>query len=229
MNSNQLGDVLLNIVKMYFERATVIWAPSKNTQREKPYVTLKLSSAGRATHSSEIMEEDVLCGYIPSKSILRVNLFTNGRKIDVGEGMLPIFENTAVADLEDFCNFMASDRVMQICDDENIMILQKSEVLNITELLEGVDSDYRAQVEFDVDYMQVVTGAYNVSTPMFSVSDDEDIQGDEGSGETDVPSDSPGIKPEKIFVPTPSGGRTEEQVNTEIGYFVEVETESEEE
>ena len=30
------------------------------------------------------------------------------------------------------------------------------------------------------------------------------------------------------FVPTPSGGRTEEQYNSEIGYFIEVETESEE-
>lgn len=211
MNSKELGDVLLRIAKMYFANASVIWSQGKNTQRKKPYVTLKLSSTGRATHSSDVMEDDVLCGYIPSKAVFRVNLFTNGRKIDVGDDVMPIFENTAVADLEDFCNFLVSDKVSQICFEEDITILQKGEVVNVTELLDGVDSEYRAQVEFDVDYMQTVTGAYGVSTPMFA-PDDEETE--------DNPS---------TFVPTPSGGRTEEQVNTEIGYFVEVETESEEE
>lgn len=209
MNSKELGDVLLNIVKMYFANADVVWSQGKNTQRKKPYVTLKLSSAGRATHSSDIVEDDVLCGYIPSKSIFRVNLFTNGREVDVGDGMLPIFENTAVSDLEDFCNYLTSQKVSQICFGENITIMQKGDVVNVTELLDGVDSEYRAQVEFDVDYMQTVTGAYGVSTPMFAPDDETE----------DNPS---------IFVPTPSGGRTEEQVNTETGYFVEVDIESEE-
>lgn len=211
MNFKELSDVLREIVEMYFVNADVIWSQGKYTQRKKPYVALKMRSAGRATHSSDVMEEDVLCGYIPSKAILQVDLFTNGRKIDIGEGMTPIYENTAVADLEDFCNFVLSDKVLYICDDKNVTILQKDVVTNITELLDGVDSEYRARVEFDVDYMQTVTGAYGVSTPMFAPDDEET----EGSPST--------------FVPTPSGGRTEEQVNTEIGYFVEVETESEEE
>lgn len=156
------------------------------------------------------MEKDNLCGYIPSKSVLEVNLFTLGRKIEVGNGMLPIFENTAVADLEDFCNFITSEKVMQICDDENITIMQKSDVVDVTALLDGIDNEFRSQAEFDVDYMQTVTGAYGVSVPMFT-SDDDETQGSTAT-----------------FVPTPSGGRTEEQVNTETGYFVEVETESEE-
>lgn len=210
MNSKELSDVLRGIVEMYFANADVIWSQRNNTQRKKPCVALKLRSAGRATHSSDIQEDDVLRGYIPSKSILEINLFTNGRKTEVGDGMLPIFENTAVADLEDFCNFVVSPKVTEICDEENITIMQKGDVIDVTTLLDGVDNEFRAQVEFDVDYMQEVSGAYGVSVPMFT-PEDEDTE------------DSP-----STFVPTPSGGRTEEQVNTEIGYFVEVETESEE-
>lgn len=210
MNSRQLSDVLYGIVKMYFANADVVWSQRSNTQRKKPYITLKLRSSGRATHSSDVMEKDNLCGYIPSKSVFEVNLFTLGRKIEVGNGMLPIFENTAVADLEDFCNFITSEKVMQICDDENITIMQKSDVVDVTALLDGIDNEFRSQAEFDVDYMQTVTGAYGVSVPMFT-SDDDETQGSTAT-----------------FVPTPSGGRTEEQVNTETGYFVEVETESEE-
>ena len=207
MNSNELRRVLLDIVKMYFAGADVIWSQGNNTQRKKPCVALKLRSAGRATHSSDIQENDVLRGYIPSKSILEINLFTNGRKINVGDEMLPIFDNTAVADLEDFCNFIVSQKVTDICDEKNITIMQNGDVRDVTALLDGVDSEYRAQVEFEVDYMQEITGAYGISTPMLS-EDTEDCSHD---------------------VPTPSGGRTEEQVNTEIGYFVEVETESEDE
>lgn len=223
MNSNELSNVLLEIVKMYFAGADVIWSQRNNTQRKKPCVALKLRSAGRATHSSDIQEDDVLRGYIPSKSILQIDLFTNGKKTDVGGGMLPIFENTAVADLEDFCNFVVSQKVTEICDEENITISQKGDVIDVTALLDGVDNEFRAQVELEVDYMQEVTGAYGVSVPMFTL-DDEDTE-DSPSNDTEDTSNTPSAP----FVPTPSGGRTEEQVNTEIGYFVEVETESEEE
>lgn len=50
MNSRQLSDVLYGIVKMYFANADVVWSQRSNTQRKKPYITLKLRSSGRATH-----------------------------------------------------------------------------------------------------------------------------------------------------------------------------------
>lgn len=209
MNSKELRAVLLDIVKMYFANANVIWSQGNNSQREKPCVALKLRSAGRAVHSSDVQVEGVLRGYIPSKSILQVDLYTYGEKIEVGNGMLPIFDNTAVPDLEDFCNFILSVKVLEVCDEKNITILQNGDVIDVTSLLDGVSNEFRAQVEFEVHYMQEVEGAYGVSVPMF------------------VPEDSEGNP--SNFVPTPSGGRTEEQVNTEIGYFVEVEIESEEE
>ena len=98
---------------------------------------------------------------------------------------------------------------MDICDEHNITIMQSGDVMDVTALLDGVEHEYRAMVEFEVDYMQEVRGAYGVSTDYSSI-------------------DSEGEEKPAGFVPTPSGGRTEEQYNSEIGYFIEVETESEE-
>jgi len=209
MNANELRKLLRDIVHMYFAKATVLWSEGRNTQPKKPYITLKMASAGRDTHYTYENENGNPCGFISSKARLEVNLFTNGL-IKLIPNASPLFINTAVGDLEDFCNFVTSDKVMDICDEHNITIMQSGDVMDVTALLDGVEHEYRAMVEFEVDYVQEVKGAYGVSADYSN--------GSSGDGEE---------KPSK-FVPTPSGGRTEEQVNTEIGYFVEVETESEE-
>ena len=209
MNANELRKLLRDIVRMYFAGANVIWSEGRNTQPKKPYITLKMASAGRDTHYTYENENGNPCGFIGSKARLEVNLFTNGL-IKLIPNASPLFINTAVGDLEDFCNFVTSDKVMDICDEHNITIMQSGDVMDVTALLDGVEHEYRAMVEFEVDYVQEVKGAYGVSADYSN--------GSSGDGEE---------KPSK-FVPTPSGGRTEEQVNTEIGYFVEVETESEE-
>lgn len=209
MNANKLRKLLRDIVQMYFAKATVLWSEGRNTQPKKPYITLKMASAGRDTHYTYEDDNGNPCGFISSKARLEVNLFTNGL-IKLIPNASPLFINTAVGDLEDFCNFVTSDKVMDICDEHNITIMQSGDVMDVTALLDGVKHEYRAMVEFEVDYVQEVKGAYGVSADYSN--------GSSGDGEE---------KPSK-FVPTPSGGRTEEQVNTEIGYFVEVETESEE-
>lgn len=208
MNANKLRKLLRDIVQMYFAKATVLWSEGRNTQPKKPYITLKMASAGRDTHYTYEDDNGNPCGFIISKARLEVNLFTNGL-IKLIPNASPLFINTAVGDLEDFCNFVTSDKVMDICDEHNITIMQSGDVMDVTALLDGVEHEYRAMVEFEVDYMQEVRGAYGVST-------------DYSSG------DSEGEEKPAGFVPTPSGGRTEEQYNSEIGYFIEVETESEE-
>ena len=50
MNANELRKLLRDIVRMYFAGANVIWSEGRNTQPKKPYITLKMASAGRATH-----------------------------------------------------------------------------------------------------------------------------------------------------------------------------------
>lgn len=202
MTFNKLKDTLADIVKGYFASANVIWSQGNQTKPQKPYITLKLSSTGKSTHSIKIGNDGVQSGFYPSEAVFTVEVITKGKKINIPD-CDPIYKNTAVGDLMDFCLYLESEEIIILTESEDITIEQKAPVLDITALLDGVENEYRASVEFDVYYTQEVKGAYNVSNKT------------EGT-------------PSDIFTPTDSGGRTEEIVNAEIGYFEKVNIESEE-
>ncbi len=106
MNANKLRKLLRDIVQMYFAKATVLWSEGRNTQPKKPYITLKMASAGRNTHYTYEDDNGNPCGFISSKARLEVNLFTNGL-IKLIPNASPLFINTAVGDLEDFLQFLS--------------------------------------------------------------------------------------------------------------------------
>lgn len=214
MNSNELRHTLRDIVKMYFANANVLWSNGRYTKPNKPYITLSLRSVSKTIHSIRSAPNGVLRQSYPSQAVLTVNLITNGKRTATKEGYTDIYDNTAVADLEDFCNFIESVKVSYICDEKDISIVQNGTVTDVTALLDGMEPEYRAMVEFTVDYMQEVSGGYNVSNHIkVHVSD----HGADNDSDQDVGEDA------EAFEPTPSGGRTEELVNSEIGYFEQVE------
>lgn len=201
MTSEELRKTLRDITVMYFAGANVVWIAGNYTKVSRPFVALKLRTAIKTTHPIIKVKDGKPYRSYPSQARFEVQLFTKGRKKSVKEGYTDVYDNTAVADLEDFCNFIESVKVSYICDEKNISILQNGDVTDVTALLDGVDYEYRAMVEFTVDYMQEVSGGYNLGIT-------------QSGGEV-----------AEAFETTPSGGRTEEQVQSEEGYFIEVETE----
>ena len=208
MKIHELKNALYEIVCMYFASANVMWSEGSYTVPKKPMACLRLRSAGKATHAIEVMRGGVLQRCYPSRAVLEVNLFTDGRKVYPGAEMTPVFENTAVADMEDFCNFMCSHKAEALFDRKDITVLQKGDITDVTALLDGVEHEYRAMVEFDVTYTQRVEGAYGVSRPLYENDDNE----------TDAEAETESA----------SGGRTETLVTAEVGYFTSAEVESEE-
>ena len=209
MNANELRHVLRRIVSMYFSSATVLWSNGRFTKPKKPYVTLSLRNTSKTVHSIRYAPDGNLRQSYPSQAVFTVNLITPGKRTATKEGYTDVYDNTAVADLEDFCNFVESVKVSYICDQEDISIIQNGAVTDVTAILDGIEPEYRAMVEFTVDYMQEVTGGYNVSSLKVRLAN----QGDTTTSGEDA----------EIFEPTPSGGRTEELVKSDIGYFEQVE------
>lgn len=210
MNSNELRHTLRDIVQMYFANATVLWSNGRYTKPNKPYITISLRSVTKTIHSIRSAPNGVLRQSYPSQAVFTVNLITEGKRKASKEGYTDIYDNTAVADLEDFCNFIESVKVSYICDEKDISIVQNGTVTDVTALLDGMEPEYRAMVEFTVDYMQEVSGGYNVSNRIKVHLANQDNDQDDGEDA-------------EAFEPTPSGGRTEELVNSEIGYFEQVE------
>lgn len=202
MTISKVKEVFKSIVEMYFAGAIVVWGDTRFTKPKKPHIWLKIRPLTSTTHSIKVMENGELCGYKPSQVRIELNLITEGAQTNTGNGFFPVYENSAVDDLEDFLSFLDSEEVILLCEGHNIEILN-GDVTDVTALLDGVENEYRAMCEFTINYTKKTKGAYGVS---YHLSGDD-------TGK---------------FVPTPSGGRTEELVNKEIGYFETVNIESEE-
>lgn len=203
MTISKVKETFKSIVEMYFAGATVIWGDGNQTKTTKPYIWLKLRPSSSTTHSIKVMENEELCGYKPSQARIELNLITEGEKIDVGDGFFPIYDNTAVSDLEEFLSFLDSEEIILLCEKHDIEILN-GEVTDVTALLEGIENEYRAMCEFTINYTKKTKGAYGIA---FKIKDKD---------------------PDKPFVPTASGGGTKELASKEIGYFEKVNIESEE-
>ena len=192
MTAESLRQTLLTIVRMYFGSANVIWGWGNYTKLSKPLVMLSLRTCVKSTHPIVKVKEGVAYNSYPSTAKLDVNLITRGKEETTPQNFTAVYDNTAASDLEEFCLFVESAKVSYICDENNITILQDGNVTDVTALIDGIEQEYRAMVSFTIDYMNEVSGNYNLND-----------------------------KPEP-FKPTASGGRTDEIVNSDIGYFVKV-------
>jgi hypothetical protein len=205
MNFRQLQDKIYEIVAAYFQGAGIVWSEGSFSVTKRPCVMLKLKNTNKTVQATKLNLDGDWRAFYPSQCILEVNLFTAGEKVIVGAGKTNYHVNTAVADLDDFCNYIESEAVGYMSDEANISIVQSQPVTDVTALLDGVEHEFRAMVEFEVDYMRDVSGFYGVSSDYYKNNKDGEIK----------------------FEPTPSGGRTEKMQSSEIGYFTQVEIESE--
>lgn len=211
MTLNELKRELKAITEAYFANATVAWAQTKHVTPIPALVTLRTYSVERPLQPISIIIDGVPCGYYPSRTILEVNLFTKGELLDVGQGMTVPQVNTAENDLVGFCNYIDSPEVTKICSILDIAIMRHGEVKDISGLINDVEWDYRAMVEFDVDFTQVAVGAMGVLS--------------ESSIKTPDGSASQVIDPE--WSETASGGGSESLASVETGYFEKVDIKEE--
>jgi hypothetical protein len=207
LNQRELKNHLYELVSTYFAGATVIWAQTNTVKPPAALVTLKTGLITRTLYPIMEVRNGVSCGYYPSKTALEINLFTKGAPI-VSEGETIAYENTAVADLTEFLNFVGSPHVIAWCLERDIDITPSSDVLDVTALISDTQWEYRAMVELEIDFVQYAIGATGI------LDETSIVDG--------------GIDP-KWNGPTPSGGGTQELADKDIGYFQSVEVEKEKE
>lgn len=210
MTPSELRENLRLLVEQYFTAATVVYGEVDMVKPQTPLVTLKTGSVSRPLQP--IMEEidGVPTGFYPSRTVLEVNLFTKGKPISVPEGITAPLENTAVNDLLEFANFANSPHTIDWCCARDIAIMQKGDVLDVSALLNNSKWEYRAMIEFDVDFLQIAIGAAGILAESSIVYDPEH------------PNDPISIVP-TWDGPTPSGGGSAALAAEETGYFEAVE------
>ncbi len=193
MKMSELRSVVKNLVKTYWQGATIVEAKQTNTQPPMPYVTLGWGKLIMATFSNTIDEESEA---IDCRIRLTVNLYTDGKARTKKNNTTTNYENTAIEDMMSFVDYLSSEYALAYMVENNISILQDGLLEDLSDLETDTQYRYRAIAEFIVSFQNERTGYYGISSD--------------------------------TIVPTASGGGTEEQKNTPIGYFTEAEIEEDE-
>lgn len=194
MTTEEMQTLFEQFVKSYFAGARVLWGETNQVKPFLPFVSLKLTNVSRLIHPDTVGEEEVCRRYLCSAQIT-VNLYTQGRKPPTSPGMTaPPSRNTAVSDMQHFLCFLDSDEGQDFLAEHNLCILAQGNTLDVSALLNESKYEYRALQEFTVEFVDEVIGHAGITLP---------------KGE--------------VFKPTPSGGGTKEQAESETGWFHEVE------
>ena len=208
MTYNDARSIIYDATVSYFANATVTMANTKQDKKTKPMVTMKFGPLQSNTFPNEVEYEGEPCDYYLASAKLEVQLFTNGRQLSNG-GM----ENTAVGDLTDYVNYMTSKMMVVEFGKHDLTVMKAGAVQDVSAIINDTSYEYRAMVEFDVNFTMAVVG-YG------GILDESSIKTDEPDPEHPGEVLPPHIDP--VWTETDSGGRTAEIAEKEIGYFTQV-------
>ena len=211
MTYNDARSIIYDATVSYFSNATVTMANTKQVKKTKPMVTMKFGPLQSNTFPNEVEYEGEPCDYYPAFAKLEVQLFTDGRQLSNG-GM----ENTAVGDLTDYVNYMTSKMMVVEFGKHDLTVMKAGAVQDVSAIINDTSYEYRAMVEFDVNFTMAVVG-YG------GILDESSIKTDEPDPEHPGEVLPPHIDP--VWTETDSGGRTAEIAEKEIGYFTQVKIE----
>ena len=161
MNLSEAKRALFSVCVMFFGADKVIWAEQGNTKLKPPYITLKFRDVERTAFPIEKDGERYYECSVPAD----INLYSSGKEMKtVGEKTIKVYENIATSDLMDFFNFLDSDEVTDMLDNEGVSVLLNSDVRDLSELEHESGYRYRAMAEVTISYAFEANGKYGISS-----------------------------------------------------------------
>jgi len=200
MRPYELKKYIWTLVHDYFQAATVIWSSEVSTKPKLPTVMLRLSNMRMGTFAVEAFLDGEIVWQHPSSAILEINVFTAGAAV----GAIAM-DNTALADLNEFCKYIGSSEMTDILAMNDLAFTVNGPVNDIPKLLGTIDYEYRAMVEYQVDFTQTVSGLYSLNRP------GNELSWNQETGEWEPPEELD----KDHWKPTASGGGTYELTHAE--------------
>ena len=180
MEIREMPKVIRQLLQIYYGDGHVFFVRSHRAVKVDPYVTLHYSGHNRQTHASKIInpEDEYTRAYRDLEGSVEINLYTQGRNLAAADEE-PVYENTAIADLEDFLEFLDSDAALEFMDKHEISILIDGDVQDVSAILHDSDYQYRAMVRLKVSFCEVSYG-------FFGQNDLERLPNDSHGGSVDM-------------------------------------------
>jgi len=245
MTTEEFMDIIFDLVSDYFSTARVMWGSTAAVRPGDPLVTLQMGDVVRTFQPISIIRGGVPMDCYPSNTVVQVDLFTTGRKLNDTPGVTSSNLNTAVSDLTAFLNYIGSQAVTDWCDKHDVAIATNM-VRNLTGVVSDTSWDYRAMTELEISFTQTAVGHAGVmfdngvpfhssGSPMFDEEgytlDREGVRVRDEDGELlpPLPIDPVTGRPDfPKLIPSPSGGGSQTLAEQSEGWFEQVEINKEE-
>ncbi|MGL5433806.1 MAG: phage neck terminator protein [Lachnospiraceae bacterium] len=161
MRLEDLKEYTYTLVHSYFQHAIITWAEEISTKKKPPQITLELNNLTRSTHPiDEQYSEDEVIRYYPSTIMLTMNTYI------IGAGdTLESPSNTAVADLNEFWNYIDSPEMVDVLCQAGLSFSVSMPIQGVPKLLGTSDYEYRAMATFQIDFTQAICGMYSLGHP----------------------------------------------------------------
>lgn len=160
MTIAEVKTYLVELLAAYFGDGHVFFAEHKLVQRPVPYVSLKAGNIHRSGKIT-VYDEDHHCffDYMECKTNVDVNLYTAGENI-AGIGQTPVYENTALSDMNGFLNYLESDAILDDMSRKDVAISVVGDIQDLAYLVNDSSYRFRAMVELEVTYTDRACGRF---------------------------------------------------------------------
>lgn len=229
MKVSELKAAIKELTQFYFVKADVSFTKqSFKTKPAEPLVTISVGSVSRPMNPPVKIIDGRPVSFYPASVPVQIDLFTQGRRVEVKPGYTPIVENTAEDDLLGFVSFLNSEYAVNWCHARDIAILVPNTVTDLTDIINDTNYQFRAMVEVTVNFTMEAIGYTGTLDPMSVEHTASETNPEPGHkpGEKyrggDIQADDvTSLDPE--INTTPSGGGNVDLVKEETGYFSNVE------
>ncbi len=162
MNILELRDILFEMIQGYFAGAIVEWGKATlGTKPQNPFICLTMGDVKRPQHFITEVTDEATRSLIPSTVPLKVELFTNGREVKDEDDDI-YYEDTSMADMIDFVNYMVSPEADDYYERIDISITPEGDVKDSSAVRDD-NYEYRAFQLFTVSFMDVSEGYAGIS------------------------------------------------------------------
>ena len=165
MTIEEVKKALVEIIATYFPTTQIVWAEQRKLVKPSgTFIQLKLRNLGASLHSIKEVDNDVLCGYKPSKTMLEVQLFTKGAIqtfVEDGEEV-KVSVKTALNDIMELTNFLTSEYADAFYEKYDIAVIPEGDAQDASGLVDTA-YEYRAMQEYVVEFTQTVQGFAGIS------------------------------------------------------------------
>lgn len=165
MDVKGLRDLLISVCERFFYGTPVVWAGEGSESPALPFVTLRTDTLNKATFPFDdgFNEDEEYVEYYNADIMFEVKAYTRGQVGNVEFGVIQTADNTAINDLQQFADYILSQRMIEQLAMDNVQMSQEGPVRDTSIVKSGSKYEYSAMVEYKVNFVLESTGVYAAS------------------------------------------------------------------